>query len=98
MAAFNRMIQLSRELANVEISANFLVGDPLSEAHHDALADLLQSAVPDAPAQSPRSGGKGTIYLSPLKGRQDNIALTQRFYRIKRQSRLPVYLYLIQRL
>jgi hypothetical protein len=41
---------------------------------------------------------KGAIYLSPLNTSRNRAALLRRFVEIKNKSRLPAYLYLIQRL
>jgi hypothetical protein len=41
---------------------------------------------------------KGAIYLSPLNTSCNREVLLQRFVEIKNKSRLPAYLYLIQRL
>ncbi len=90
-AAFMKMMDINRTCENIEVSANFLMGDPLSPEHHQSLADLLGS-VSDIPT------GKGAIYLSPLAGHQKGDALLQSFFEIKNRSRFPVYIYLIQRL
>ena len=90
-AAFEKMQALNRCLRNITITANFLTGDPLSPEHHRALAALLAGADPDPP-------GKGAVYLSPFAGPQDGNALLKTFFEIKQASRLPVYIYLIQRL
>jgi hypothetical protein len=41
---------------------------------------------------------KGVIYLSPLKDNPKKRELLPRFYAIKKESCLPVLVYLIQRL
>lgn len=41
---------------------------------------------------------KGAIYLSPLMNSPKRGQLLPAFFEIKRQSRLPTYIYLIQRL
>jgi len=41
---------------------------------------------------------KGALYLSPLNTNPKNRALRSKFVEIKNLSRLPTYLYLIQRL
>jgi len=126
--AFQKMLEINRDYANIEITANFLLGEQLAPDHNRSLAELLGS-VPD-PFNS-----KGAIYLSPLmngeatrpKGRgfpvrnnglfntapldpalkgvargeqsgQKRRELIQAFFEIKNQSRLPTYIYLIQRL
>ncbi|MCP3952627.1 MAG: radical SAM protein [Desulfobacterales bacterium] len=90
-SAFDKMLSINRSCDNIEITANFLIGDPLSPDHHQALADLLANVAPVPP-------GKGAVYISPYAGQQDGAALLETFYAIKNTSRLPVYIYLIQRL
>lgn len=93
-----KMIQLNRECANLEITANFLLGETLSSDHDQSLSEWLQSVPPHRPSQGDISRKKGAVYLSPMKGSRNSFDLIQTFYRIKRLSRLPTYLYLIQRL
>jgi hypothetical protein len=75
----------------IEITGNFLMGKQLSPEHYQSLANLLQ----EAPVPPP---GKGTIYLSPLKDSPKKRELLPRFFEIKDKSRLPAFIYLIQRL
>ncbi|MBP7331717.1 MAG: radical SAM protein [Firmicutes bacterium] len=89
--AFQKMLDINSAYANIEITANFLLGEPLSTDHYQSLAKLLR----DVPADS-RS--KGVIYLSPLMESPKKRELLPKFLEIKKQSRLPVYIYLIQRL
>ena len=90
--AFAKMTDVNRAHKNIEITANFLLGDPLSQDHHQSLADLLGN-VSDIPP------GKGAIYLSPMAGHnQESDELLQSFFKIKNKSRMPVFIYLIQRL
>jgi len=90
--AFHKMLDVNRIYKNIEVTANFLLGNPLSSDHHQSLMDLL-SNVSEIPP------GKGAIYLSPLPDRhQESDELLQTFFEIKNKSRLPVFIYLIQRL
>ena len=90
--AFRKMLDVNRSYKTIEITANFLFGEPLSSDHHNSLMDLLGSV-------TNISSDQGTVYLSPLAGhRQKSESLLQRFYEIKNKSRLPVFIYLIQRL
>lgn len=90
-AAFKKMMGINRAYANIEVTANFLVGGNLSHAHHEQLTEFLANA--DRPIQK-----KGTVYLSPLMNeKQDRDVLTQ-FFEIKEQSLLNTFIYLIQRL
>ncbi len=91
--AFRKMMDINQSYKNIEITANFLLGAPLSPDHHQSLADLLNN-VSDIPP-----GKKNAIYLSPLAGHnQDNSELLQSFSEIKNKSKLPTFIYLIQRL
>jgi len=45
-----------------------------------------------------KNKSKGAIYLSPLKDSPKKRELLPRFYKIKEESRLQVFVYLIQRL
>jgi len=90
-AAFEIMHEINTGYKNIEITGNFLIGKTLSNEHYHALCKLLGEA-PSAP------NGKGVIYLSPIKGSPKKRELLQLFFKIKNQSQLPVYIYLIQRL
>lgn len=89
--ALQKMLEINSAYANIEITANFLLGEPLSPEHYQSLAKLLC----DVPASS---RGKGAIYLSPLMDSPKKRELLPKFLEIKKQSKLPVYIYLIQRL
>jgi hypothetical protein len=92
LEAFRKITGINRAYKNIEITANFLLGDPLSPDHHQSLADLLGN-ISDIPLK------KGAIYLSPLAGHHQEIdELLRSFFEIKNKSRLPVFIYLIQRL
>jgi hypothetical protein len=89
--AFERMLDINQNYANIEITGNFIMGDQLSDEHYRSISELLSGA----PAPSK---GKGAVYLSPLKNSSKRRELLPRFYHIKEQSNLPVHVYLIQRL
>jgi hypothetical protein len=89
--AFQKMLDLNRRCLNIEITANFLLGDRLAPEHYAALIELIRSGLN-------RFYSKGAIYLSPLNSSRNRAALLRRFVEIKTKSRLPTYLYLIQRL
>ena len=90
-AAFQKMLDVNRHYMNIEVTANFLLGEHLPPAHHDALIDLIRSNLN-------RPYSKGALYLSPLESSRNRNQLLRQFVEIKTQSRLPAYLYLIQRL
>jgi hypothetical protein len=89
--AFKRMLEINAANKNIEVTANFVIGKGLSAAHYESLKELLQTA----PVVS---RDKGAIYLSPLKDSPKKRELLPLIKDIKAQSRLPVYVYLIQRL
>jgi hypothetical protein len=89
--AFQKMLDVNRRYLNIEITANFLLGERLAADHNAALIELIRSYLN-------RFYSKGAIYLSPLKTSRNRAALLRRFVEIKNKSRLPTYLYLIQRL
>ena len=85
------MLHINRGCLNIEITANFLMGDGLPPEHYTVLTELIRSGLD-------RFYSKGAIYLSPLNTSRNRAALLRRFVEIKNKSRLPTYLYLIQRL
>lgn len=89
--AFQKMLDINRQYLNIEVTANFLLGEHLPPTHHYALVELIRSNLS-------RFYNKGAIYLSPLNTSQNRSELLRQFVEIKTKSRLPTYLYLIQRL
>jgi hypothetical protein len=63
----------------------------LSETHTLSMLDLVRGGI-----RLPRP--KGSIYLSPLKFGSPSREVLFDFYHLKTQSRLPMFLYIIQRL
>jgi len=90
-AAFARLIEINKKYEHVEISANFVLGEDLPGGHLPTLVDLVRNSLE-------RFYSKGTVYLSPLMGSTARGELLRQFYSVKTMSRLPVYMYLIQRL
>jgi len=89
--AFQMMLDVNRNCHNIEITGNFLLEDQFPPNHYRSLIELVRNGLD-------RFYSKGAIYLSPLNTRQNNRALIRKFVEIKNLSRLPTYLYLIQRL
>jgi hypothetical protein len=89
--AFIKMLEINRVYDNLEVTANFLLGERLSPDHNLSLIELLKD-VPDASCK------KGGIYLSPLMDSPKMGEPLNSFHEIKKMSRLPAYIYLIQRL
>jgi len=89
--AFDKLIDINDAFDGIEVTGNFIAGNDLSPEHEDSLAHLLKHA-------DPTRKSKGAIYLSPLKESPKKRELLPRFYKTKKESRLPVFVYLIQRL
>ena len=89
--AFSRMVDINQRFANVEISANVVVGDDLPGSHLPSIVSLARNRLD-------HFYPKGDIYLSPLENIGSKERLLAEFNQFKRLCRLPAYLYLIQRL
>ena len=89
--AFQMMLDVNRSYYNIEITANFIIEDQLSPDHCGSLIDLVRNKLD-------RFYSKGSLYLSPLDTSRNHRQLIRNFVEIKNLSRLPTYLYLIQRL
>ena len=94
--AFTRILDINRRYEKIEVTSNFVIGQDLPAGHLPSLSELTRNSVN---FMSP----KGALYLSPLvneemgdkKGKRE---LLRRFLKLKAESRLPAFLYLIQRL
>jgi radical SAM superfamily enzyme YgiQ (UPF0313 family) len=89
--AFDKMLKINSTYENIEVTGNFVIGKGLSDDHYQSLKELLRNTIP-------ASNTKGTIYLSPLKDSPKKRELLPLIKEIKEQSKIPVYVYLIQRL
>lgn len=89
--AFQKMIDINKRYNRIEISANILIGKELPESHYISFAEEVQKIPPG-------NFGKGTIYISPIENEFNRKQMLDRFKIMKHQSRLPTFLYLIQRL
>ncbi len=89
--AFHKILDINESYDNIEITSNFVIGKELPETHYQSLKELIR----DAPTVS---RGKGGIYLSPLKDNPKKRELLPLIKDIKSHSKLPVFIYLIQRL
>jgi len=90
-ATFARMQALNDRYPKLELTANFVFDDDLPAGHYPAFLRLVRDSLP-------RKKVKGSVYLSPLKFDQPSRLKTFDFNRLKVESRLPTFLYLIQRL
>ncbi len=94
--AFSRMLDINRRYHKVEVTANFVFSDQFSPDHFASLLELTRTGLDPIRA-------KGAIYLSPVVDEQSlddarRREILRRFNDLKTHSRLPAYLYLIQRL
>ena len=91
--AFERSLEINRKYEKVEITVNFLLSDELPQGHLPSLFRLIDKTVDKPP-------NKGAVYFSPLISERtgEKRGIKRQFYRIKARTRLPAYLYLIQRM
>lgn len=89
--AFDRIQEINDRYSKTEITANFVLDDDLPEGHLPSFLELVRDRLP-------RVKPKGCVYLSPLKFGQPSRSQTFGFNRLKVLSRLPTFLYIIQRL
>ena len=88
--AFHRIQEINSSFAAVEVTANFIMDD-LAPGHMPSLVRLLGDTLA-------KTRSKGCIYLSPLAVGSPSRSKVMDFYRLKNLSRLPTFLYIIQRL
>lgn len=89
--AFSLMMAVNQKYSNVEVSANFLYGADLPDTHMPSILDLTRNRLD-------HFYSKGTIYFSPLENIGSVQEVKNKFTEFKTLCRLPVYIYLIQRL
>ena len=89
--AFDGIIGINRSYPKVEVTANFLMGESLPGGHYESIIDLIRNRLDGYYS-------KGAVYLSPLMSNPGGLKSQQTCMKTKNLSRLPVYLYLIQRL
>lgn len=90
-AAFFRMQEINETYPSVEVTANFVMDGALPESHYPAFLSLVREGVD-------RVRSKGCVYLSPLQFDKPSRSHLFTFNRFKVLSRLPTFLYIIQRL
>jgi hypothetical protein len=89
--AFNRMCEINQTFGQIEMTGNFIMDDHLPPTHIQSMLDLARDRI-SHPVP------KGSIYLSPLRFGKPSREVLYDFYRLKTASRLPMFLYIIQRL
>jgi len=90
-AAFGRLRDVNQNYSNIEVTANFVIGDKLPPDHYQSLIELTVKTFPEFT-------NKGGIYISPLIKDKNKRELLRSFIKLKSMCRLPTYLYLIHRL
>jgi radical SAM superfamily enzyme YgiQ (UPF0313 family) len=93
---FRRMLEINRKYERIEVTANFVYGDDLPADHLPSLLKLVRD-------RTSFFHNKGTLYLSPLMRSENERSEKRRewlrgFQKVKAQSPLPTFAYLIQRL
>lgn len=94
--AFDRILEINRKYEKIEVTSNFVFGKDLPSEHLPSLLGLTRYKL-----KSPCD--KGVVYLSPLmeeglRDKESKRQLLRGFLKLKTQSRLPAFIYLIQRL
>ncbi len=89
--AFDRMQAINQACGRIEMTGNFVMDALLSPDHTRAVMDLVRHRLNHAQP-------KGSVYLSPLTFARPSREVLYDFYRLKTVSRLPMFLYIIQRL
>jgi radical SAM superfamily enzyme YgiQ (UPF0313 family) len=94
--AFIRILDINRRYEKIEVTSNFVFGKDLPPGHLPSLLELTRGRLN-------LSRNKGAVYLSPLmdegmRDKESKRELLRRFLKLKTQSRLPTFIYLIQRL
>lgn len=88
---FDRIQQINDQYSKTEITSNFVIDDDLPETHLPAFLELVRDRLD-------RVKVKGCVYLSPLQFGRPSRSETFKFNRLKVLSRVPTFLYIIQRL
>ncbi|MFO7801248.1 MAG: radical SAM protein, partial [Desulfovermiculus sp.] len=88
--AYDRMLEINKNMSNIEITANMLMDLDMHPGHWQSLQEMIQ----DRPGQMLT---KGAVYLSAMS-RQSAKDQIRMFQGLKRRSKIPLYLYLLQRL
>jgi hypothetical protein len=85
------MLEINDRYSSIEVTANFIMDDGLPANHYPAILELIRERLT-------HTKPKGAIYFSPLTFNQPSRARLFDFNRLKILSRLPTFLYIIQRL
>jgi hypothetical protein len=90
---FARILEINKRYERIEITSNFVFGNGLPMGHIPSFYRLIEKRVDHVLS-------KGAVYFSPLMNgrRREKGGIKREFYKLKIRSRLPTFLYLIQRL
>jgi len=89
--AFLRLLDINKRFPGIEITANFIMEEGLPPDHFPSILALIRDSLTHCLP-------KGSIYFSPLTFGRPSRARLFEFNRLKVASRLPTFLYIIQRL
>ncbi|MBF0573399.1 MAG: radical SAM domain-containing protein [Desulfamplus sp.] len=89
--AFMEIQRLNALLNNIEITANFIMDENLPKGHYPSFLRLVREKID-------KTKTKGSVYLSPLRINKPSREVLFEFNRLKTLSRVPTFLYIIQRL
>jgi hypothetical protein len=89
--AFQRLLEINKRYERIEITANFIMEEGLPPGHLPSVLALIRDRLT-------HTLPKGSIYFSPLTFGRPSRARLFEFNRLKVLSRLPTFLYIIQRL
>lgn len=89
--AFDRIQELNQTFPSLELTCNFIMDDSLPPSQVETMMHFLRHRLA-------RTRPKGSVYLSPLAFGRPSREVLMDFYRLKTLSRLPMFLYIIQRL
>lgn len=89
--AFSMIQAINQKFHQVEMTCNFVMDRDLPASHYPAMLELVRGSLN-------HTRPKGSVYLSPLQFGKPSREILFDFYHLKTQSRLPMFLYIIQRL
>lgn len=89
--AFMEIQRINSLFSNIEITANFIMDEKLPKGHYPSFLRLVRDKI-----ERPKT--KGSVYLSPLRINKPSREVLFEFNRLKTLSRVPTFLYIIQRL
>ncbi len=89
--AFNEIQRINGLFENIEVTSNFIMDENLPNGHYPSFLRLVRESIS-------RPKDKGAVYLSPLRINKPSREVLFEFNRLKTLSRVPTFLYIIQRL